>query len=455
MSTEVDVCVVGAGLAGLSAADRMARGGASVVVLEARERIGGRLLSTRIGEGTFDLGAQWIGKTQRRAWALAEELSVETFPTHDAGEKILWLGGRARRYAGTIPKLDPLSLLELQLTLTRIDRMRRTVAMKRPCDTPLAEGLDAQTVADWEQHHVRSPAVRAVMDAAVRVVFGVEPRELSLLTFLFYVQGCGGLMPLVEIEGGAQETRFVDGAQRLAFGLRERLARSAGEDVVRVSCPVRRVEVRGEAITVTHDGGEVRARRVVMAIPPSLARRIAFSPALPAARRTVIDRSPIGATTKHVLLYERAFWREDGLSGEVVCDDGPFSVVFDNTSFDGAQPALLAFAVGQQARELAQMSENGRKARVQTRLGEILGPLARNPTAHVEKDWASEPWTRGCPVGLATNGVLSEIGDALHAPTGLIHWAGTETATEHHGFMEGALQSGERAAEEALAALSR
>jgi monoamine oxidase len=445
--SDVDVVVVGAGLSGLRAAERLARAGRSVCVLEARDRVGGRLLSEPMGRATFDRGGQWIGRGQHRAAALATELGLETFPTYHRGRKVLWRKGRARSYEGTIPSLDPLSLLELSWTLSRVDRLRHYVSLRRPDEGLDAASFDAQTVASWQDANIRSSAVRGVMNAAIRVVFGVEPTELSLLTFLFYTQSGGGLMPLVEIEGGSQERRFVGGAQALALGLAARLG-----EAVRTSSPVRAIDVRADEVEVRYDGGAIRARRAIVAAPPSLVRRIVFTPELPLPRRRTLDRSPTGATTKHILLYERAFWRDEGLSGEVVCDEGPFSVVFDNTSADGAQPSLLAFSVGQAARELGELPEAERHRRVREQLARCLGERAARPVLHVEHDWAREPWTRGCPVGLAMTGTLSERGDGLREPFGRVHWAGTETAFEHHGFMEGALEAAERAVREVLAA---
>lgn len=444
---DADVIVVGAGLSGLRAAERLAAAGLSVRVLEARARIGGRLHTERVGRAPFDLGGQWIGPHQPRVHALVRELSLGIFDTHQRGDAILRVDGRARRYAGTIPRLDPLSLLELQRTLSRIDRARRRLdpsRLGRVEDRALDDG--GETLASWQARHVRRPAVRAVMNAAVRVVFGVEPRELPWSTFLFYAASGGGLMRLVEVEGGAQQTRFADGAQRLAFGLAERLG-----DAVRTGCPVRALEADGDRVTARLDDGRLTARRAIVAVPPALARRLVLSPPLPADRRRLLDRSPTGATTKHLLLYERAFWRDAGLSGEAVCGDGPIAVCFDNTNRD--QPALLAFSVGQAARELSARPEAERRAAVRDALAALFGPDAAHPTHQVERDWAREPWSRGCPVGLPSSGVLAAHGAAMRAPAGPIHWAGTETAREHHGFMEGALEAAERAAAEVRAAL--
>ncbi|MBX3269347.1 MAG: FAD-dependent oxidoreductase [Sandaracinaceae bacterium] len=446
---EVDVVVVGAGLSGLAAADHLARAGASVRVLEARDRVGGRLLSERIGKTTFDLGGQWIGPHQRRVWALTRELGLETFDTFHHGDKLLWLEGTARRYTGTIPSLDPLSLVELQVVLMRLEAMQKRVDPRRPGEGPDAAALDAITLDGWLRANVRSAAVRELTEAAMRVVLGVDAREVSMLAVAFYARAGEGVHKLIEVEGGAQQTRFRDGAQRLAYGLAERLG-----DAVRPGRPVRAVTVRGERVHVRDDLGETRARRVILAVPPVLARRLEITPELPPARRRWIDRSPTGATTKHLLLYEHAFWRDQGLSGEAVCDDGPFAVTFDNSSADGSQAALLAFSVGQPARELGELPAAERQRRVRERLAGLFGARAAEPIAHLERDWAKEPWSRGCPVGLPATGVLSAHGESgLSAPHGPCHFAGTETAREHYGFLEGALEAAERAATEVARAL--
>ena len=327
--------------------------------------------------------------------------------------------------------------------LSRIKARHSRVSPAAPHRAPGAPEDDAQSLAAWTAGRVRSPRVRALLEATSRVVFGAEMAEISLLHFLFYAQAGGGLMPLIEIRNGAQETRFVDGAQSLSRKLAERLG-----DRVRTSAPVRRISVEGFGVTVESDIGAYACERVVVAVPPVLARSIAFDPPLPPARRHLLERAFAGSTIKCLALYDRPFWRERGLSGEAVSDRGPIVVAFDNCAADRGAPALLGFSVGAPAREHAARPLADRRRAVLDRFARWYGEEARSPVEYVEHDWSDEPWSRGCPISLFGTGALSEAGAALYAPTGPIHWAGTETAREHHGFLEGALESAERVAAE-------
>ena len=445
-SLDTDVAIVGGGLAGLACARAVVDAGGSCVVLEARDRVGGRTLSQTIGRGTFDLGAQWIGPTQDRMARLAADLGVDTFATFHEGRKVLDLDGKVSTYAGTIPSLSVPRLLEMQRVLSKVERLAKTVDLEAPARTKNAARLDAETLESFKQRSVHSHAVRELLDAAVRVVFGAEPGDLSMLHFLFYLRSGGGLMRLIEIENGAQERRFVGGAQSIATKMAARLG-----DRVRTGVPVRRIEQNDGGAIVRADGVDVRARRVVIAVPPVMASRIEYAPALPAMRDQLTQRMPMGATVKCIALYERPFWRARGLSGEGVANRGPASVVFDNTSHDAAQAGLLAFVVGGPAKTWSARTAEERKHVILSQLARMFGDEALDPTEYVEHDWSTEVWTRGCPVGLMTTGTLTEYAPALRAPCGRIHWAGTETATQWHGFMEGALESGERAAREVLA----
>ena len=461
---DVDVIVVGAGLAGLRAAERLREGGASVRVLEARDRVGGRTVSQDIGGVRFDLGAQWTGPGQERVAALIKRLGLHTHPQHVAGRKVLEVQGKVSTYKRSIPSLSTMHLLELERTIRRVDRMTARIDPDDPLSSPGAPGWDAQTVETYK-HSILSSKVRGLVDAMVRVVFGSEASELSLLYFLYYLRLGGGLMRLVETRGGAQETLLVGGMPQLAEGM----AAGLGDDV-QLNAPVARIVQDGEGVHVTTHGPfleprgdtpptsklarggqrRIRARRVIVAVPPAVAGIIDYWPLLPSRRDQITSRMPMGATMKCIALYERPFWRAAGFSGEVVCDGLPISVVFDDCTHDGSAFALLGFAVGRGARILGELSEVERKRAVTDCFVRWFGEEARNCIGYGDLDWSREAWTRGCPTGVLQPGAFSIAGRALREPVGRVHWAGTETARVWTGFMEGALESGERAAAEVL-----
>lgn len=441
--SRVDVVVVGAGIAGLFATRELARKGASVAVVEARERVGGRTWSEEVDGLVFDRGGQWISPKQRRMTALARELGCATFPTHAKGKKVLDVGGKVSTYQGTIPNLSPVNLLVLQYALSRAESMRKRVPSDRPFAAPGGEALDATTLAAWQARNVPSKTVRDIFDVAVRVIFGAESAELSLLYFLHYVNAGEGFMNLIETDGGAQQDRFVEGAQSVS----KKMAAALGDRLI-LGAPARRIVQDAEGVTVHTDRGEWRGKYVVVAVPPSMAWRIDYTPSLPAARDALMQRMAMGATMKHVAYYERPFWRDRGMSGEVASTHGPLTAVFDNSPQSGARGALLGFAVGRGAHALAAKPKEERKRLVLAELVRFFGKDAAEPISYAEQDWGSEIWTRGCPTATMSPGTMTLFGAALRAPVGRIHWAGTETATEYCGYMEGAVQSGERVATE-------
>ena len=447
MNENLDAVIVGGGLAGLSAARVLAAAGKRFVLLEARDRVGGRTFSKQIGKATFDVGGQWLGADQPRLASLVRELSVKTFPTFHEGKKVLELHGKHSTYSGTIPKLAPWRLLDLEIAIRKMEAIARKTVVSDPRRTPGSLRLDSLTLEAWMARETFSQAARDLVTVAIRVVFGAEPRELSMLHLAAYARAGGGLMKLVEIAGGAQETRFVLGAQEVSNQAAARL----GERVV-LSSPVRAIEQTDDGVIVRGDGKAWSAHRVIVAVPPALAARIDFPRPLPVLRDQLLQRFPMGATVKVLALYERAFWRERGMSGEAVFFPGPPSVVFDNTSHDGAQPCLLGFVVGEQAREWSSRTPAARRDETLSALARAFGPEAARPTDFVEQDWSTEPWSGGCPVGYLAPGVLTTFASALRAPCGRVHWAGTETAVEWTGYMEGALESGERAAREVIGA---
>ena len=430
--------MVGAGLAGLVAARELADAGQEVVVLEARERVGGRTVGLDLGDGqVVDGGAQWIGPTQDRVAELARSLGVETFPQHTAGANLLELRGRRRRYEGTIPKLPPHVLLDVELLRRRLDRMARRVSPEAPWEAP--RELDEQTFASWLRRHARTKAARRLVELAGKTVWGNEPEDASLLHVLFYVASAGSFDMLLDTEGGAQQDRLEGGSQLLSLRLAERL----GERVV-LGAPVRRIDHR-DGVSVHADAVSVRARRAIVAVPPPLAGRIAYDPPLPPLRDQLTQRMPQGALVKCFAVYDEPFWRAEGLSGEAVSDGGPATLTFDASPSGGSPGVLLGFVGGSEARALP---PDRRRQAVLEGMARLFGPRAGDPDRYLEQSWPEEEWSGGGPNCHLSPGGWTAYGRALRAPVGAIHWAGTETAVRWYGFLDGAVESGERAARE-------
>ena len=468
-SLEADVAIAGAGLAGLVAARRIAAAGARPIVVEARDRVGGRLLNEEIGGGkVVEVGGQWIGPTQDRIAALATELGVETFPTHDEGRHLIEMGGKLASYEGRITDarlrlvrdlsraISPLAMADLEQARARLDRMARQVPLEEPWMAPKAASWDGQTFASWVRRNTRTAAARSLFELATEAVWAAEPGDVSLLHVLFYTRSGSGFNSLVGTGGGAQQDRFHGGSQRLALLMAEQL----GAERVRLGAPVRRIEHGPSGIAVHADGpdGEphglvVRARRGIIAIPPTLAGRVSYDPPLPAARDQLTQRMPQGAVVKTMAIYERPFWREAGLSGQATSDTGPARVVFDNSPPEGSPGVLLGFLEGRLARQWGARRAGERRDAVLAGHARLFGERAAKPVGFVERVWAEEEWTRGCYGCLMTPGGWTEYGRALRSPAGPLHWAGAETATVWNGYMDGAVQSGERAASEVLDAL--
>jgi monoamine oxidase len=444
---ETDVVVVGAGLAGLSAARSLRASGCDVAVVEARDRVGGRVLNHQLPGGeVVEIGGEWIGPKQLRVNKLVAELGLETFPTYDSGENLLDLNGKVKHYTGEIPPLPKAALVDLGQSQLRFDRLAKRVPLEAPWAADQAERWDEETFATWLRRNTRTASARFFWEVFSEAVFAAEPQDMSLLHALAYTHSGGGVNSLMGVRNAAQQDRIVGGSQLIA----ELLAEPLGEDL-HLRAPVRKIKQRADGVTVEADGVTVRARRVIVSIPPVLAGRIAYEPALPPQRDLLTQKMPAGSVIKVNVVYDEPFWRADGLSGQAAGDRAPIRFTFDNSPPSGAPGVLVCFLEGAQARLFGRIDAGARRRAVLASLTGYFGKRASKPIDFIEQDWSAEEWTRGCYGAHLAPGVWTQFGPSLREPIGRIHWAGTETAAAWSGYMDGALSSGERAAAEVLA----
>ena len=444
-----DVVVVGAGLAGLAAARSLQSSGRDVVVLEARDRVGGRVLDHALANGEpVEMGGQSIGPSQVRVNKLVAELGLETFPMHDDGEHVLDLAGRRTRYLGRTPPLSKPALGDLARSRLRLDRHARRVPLEAPWAAPKAGRWDRETFATWVARNTRTAGARFVWNAFAHRVFAAEPQDFSLLHALFAVHSAGGVSTLLGGRDDAQQNRIVGGSALLA----QRMADSLGEALI-ASMPVRAIEQLDDRVVITAgSGASFAGGRAIVAIPPLLAARIAYTPALSSLRDQLTQKMPAGSVIKINVVYDEPFWRAQGLSGRVAGDRAPIRFTLDNSPPSGVPGVLMCCLEGAEARRYARLCPEDRRLAVLASLRGYFGSAAAKPAEYVELDWSAEEWTRGGYGAHLAPGTWTQFGPALREPVGRIHWAGTETASVWNGSMDGALTSGERAAAEVLTA---
>lgn len=447
----VDVIVVGAGVAGLVTADRVRAAGRSVVVLEARDRVGGRTLTEAVAgvkDLSVDAGAAWVAPDQQHVRTELARFGLETTPQAGPGDALASLRGKARRYTGAARALDPVTTADVGQAMMRFAAAAEHVDVEAPWRGDHATKYDAQTFESWIRRTCVTSKGRDYFRLLCEAVLATEPQNVSLLHMLFVARSGGGLSHLVTTGGGAQDARVVGGMQQLSQFLAAGLGRW-----VRLQEPVTTIMHDADGVSVHSESGATTAHRVVVTVPPALATSIEYLPGLPHDRTQLVQRMPHGSVVKCHAVYSRPFWHDLALSGEMATDEGPGKVVFD-TSPPGSRYGVLTVLVeGDDALRLGARGEARARTAVLRGLAEHLGPRAMDPLAFVSRDWTAEEWTRGCFGAHLPPGAWTQVGSALRVPVGRLHWAGAETAERWCGYVDGAVSSGERAAAEVLAAL--
>ncbi|KAA1248474.1 flavin monoamine oxidase family protein [Mycobacterium simiae] len=441
----VDVVIVGAGFAGLAAARDLTRQGHDVLVLEGRNRVGGRSLTGSVAGLPADMGGTFVGPTQDALLALARELGVPTIPIYRDGKNLIHWRGAVRGYTGTIPRLSVAGLLDIARLRWQFQRLARSIPISAPWDARRAHRLDSVTLDDWLRSARATASSHDLMAIMTRVTWGCEPQDVSMLHAARYVRAAGGLDRLLDVENGAQQDRFAGGTQQIA----ELTAAELGGRVV-LDAPVRRIYRHGAGVTVTSDQGQAEAGFVIVAIPPAHRAAIEFHPPLPPEYQQLAAHWPQGRLSKAYAAYSTPFWRANGFSGQALSDQGPVFITFDVSPHDDGPGILMGFV---DARAFDSLPPEQRRSEALRCFASLFGEHALKPLDYVDYRWGTEEFAPGGPTAAVPPGSWTRYGPLLREPVGPIHWAGTETADEWSGYLDGAVRSGQRAAAEVSALL--
>lgn len=458
----VDVAVVGAGLSGLTAAQALLHAGKTVIVLEARDRVGGKVYNKPLANGgVTEVGAEFVGPTQDRVLGMISDLGLHTFNTYSEGQSVLWRNNTRHLFIpdpalGGAPPVDPISLPQIANAQTQLDEWAAELNTSAPWTHPMAAKWDNQTFDDFISQYANHSDARFVLATACKAIFAGEPTELSLLYVLAYIAAAGNettvgtLGRLVAVKDGAQESRVIGGTGLIP----QRLADKVGYNHIVLNAPVLSVSKKGEGYKVSSRAGIVFAKSVVLAMAPPLLRQITFNPVLPLTRQKLNEHTKMPALGKGIAIYETPFWRSTGnLSAQVNSDAGSVRVTFDSTPEDASFGAVLGFILGNEMRAIDKLSVKEGQSKIVSDYVQYYGEQAANVTEFVLFRWDLEEWSRGGPVAIAPPNVLTKYGSALRQSAGGLHFAGTETSEYWTGYMEGAIRSGERVAQEIIGSI--
>ncbi|MCT0253527.1 flavin monoamine oxidase family protein [Synechocystis sp. PCC 6714] len=450
-----DCIIVGSGLSGLIAARNLSRANHSVLVIEAQERLGGRMYGEYLPSGQWiDRGGQWVGPTQDRFLALLDEYNVGRFPSPSDGLKVLLFNGKRYEFdgffqgvfQGEVPKISSDEWNDAMAAWEKFDTLAQGLDEQHPKATAENKKLDSQTFADWIKENTQTEFGHwyfAYMCRAVGFLGPAEPSQVSLLHVLWgHKSASQGENPEAELlHGGAGQI-----PQKIAAELGDSIL--LGEPVIHIS-----QDNRGIEITTTK--GKYQGKFAIVATPPHLAGRITYSPPMPPLRQQLTQRVPMGTCCKLLISYDRPFWRERGLAGIGLGNTTWIELCADSSDPTTGVGVIASFVVGDRYAKWIAMGAEERRQGVLSDLALYFGEEALSPVTYDEVDWPSEQWVGGGYAAFMPPGVWTSFGQALSAPVGRVHWAGTEIAPRWAGFFDGAVRTGESSSEAIVSLLKK
>ncbi|WP_267895952.1 flavin monoamine oxidase family protein [Renibacterium salmoninarum] len=440
MSTlSTDVVVVGAGPSGLTTAWRLKQAGYNVVVLEARDRVGGRTWTNTIDGAVLEIGGQWVSPDQTALKSLLTELGLEMFDRYRDGDSIYLAhdGGRTR-YTGDMFPASEHTVAEMDRLIGILDGLAADVGATAPWSHFRARELDTISFYHWLRQH--SDDEEACNNIGLFIAGGMLTKPahaFSTLQAVLMSASAGSFSNLTD-EDFILDKRVIGGMQQVS----ERLAAKLGTDV-RLNSPVRTIRWTEDGVTVEADGVVVEGRRVVMAVPPNLYSRVSFDPPLPRRQHQMHQHQSLGLVIKVHAVYETPFWRADGLSGTGFGADELVQEVYDNSNYKDSRGTLVGFISDEKADHVFELSEVDRRVQILKSLANYLGPQAQEPVVYYESDWGSEEWTRGAYAASYDLGGLHRYGADQLKPVGPIHWSSSDLAAEGYQHVDGAVRMGE------------
>jgi monoamine oxidase len=439
--------VVGAGMAGLAAARALRRSGKQIVVLEARDRVGGRVKAGKLAGHAIDLGGMWVGPTQTRLLDLLREYNIATMRQYLAGKGIFEFSGIRVTPQGEEFGFNAESQSDYDQMIAKLNALVAKVPPEAPWAAPNAEELDDITLEQWLRENVHNDTVLRMMNSEVRGTLTAEPWQVSLLYFLFYCRSGDSFDELAKFDNGAQMYLVPGSMHQVAVAMAKELG-----NALKLEAPVTSISQDASGVTVVSEKDTWRADRAIVALPLPLSSRIRYQPPLPPEREALTEQMPMGSVIKYWIAYEKPFWREHGMNGLLFTDAPPSSFMSDATPPEGKPGFLVGFIDGRRALQWSGRPMEDRKKMIVDVVTKYFGDEGAKPIDYVDQDWPADPWSRGCYGPSMGPGVLTTLGPALRASFGRVHWAGTETSPIWTGYIEGAIRSGERAAAEILAA---